>query len=116
MPHCMSGSESRHPDDRMIKTDSPKHLISICRGAICGRTDTKTLLQACLRELGIPFEEDSRKEVFESADRQCRVEIIGCLGACSRYPVVMIDEELVTEADAETLVHLIRKTIQAIDA
>ncbi|MBQ7175756.1 MAG: NAD(P)H-dependent oxidoreductase subunit E [Lachnospiraceae bacterium] len=90
----------------------PSYIISICSGSICGRTDNDALLKACLEELSIPVREDGKScDSYTSADGRFRVELTGCIGACHRYPVLMVNDELYTQMSEERIRKLLHKII-----
>ena len=73
-----------------------RHVILVCDSVSCWIMGYDTLADHLKQRLGIGFGETT-------ADGRFTLLPHVCLGACDRAPVMMIDEELFVELDAEKI-------------
>jgi NADH-quinone oxidoreductase subunit E len=78
----------RHPVGR--------HVILICDSVTCWLLEYESLYDHLSKRLGIAFGETTSDELFTLLP-------IGCLGACDKAPVMMIDDTLYVELTVSKL-------------
>ncbi|MCF8331170.1 MAG: NAD(P)H-dependent oxidoreductase subunit E [Bacteroidales bacterium] len=70
--------------------------IRICRGTACHMNNSKILLEAIQNRLSIKDGETDKEGKFS-------LEIVPCLGACNKGPVIGINNEFYTGVNQKTL-------------
>jgi len=79
-----------------------EHKIEVCMGTSCYMKGGGAILQALERETGLRAGETS-------SDRRLSLLSVRCPGTCGGAPVVVLDGELYSEADVES----VRKRVRA---
>ncbi|MBQ8933778.1 MAG: NAD(P)H-dependent oxidoreductase subunit E [Lachnospiraceae bacterium] len=105
LPEAQIRSVIRY-SDRLHEAPQPKYTIRICKGAVCGAMGPGLLLECCLKELGI--QAAPGQESFLTEDGTVRVELTGCIGACSRAPAMTLNDEIIAQVAPEKIAELIQ--------
>lgn len=79
-----------------------EHVIEVCGSTCCDAAGAEALMKAISEELGVQPGETTEDGKWQL--RRCE-----CLGRCDTSPNVMIDGELITNANAEVVIEKIRK-------
>ena len=79
-----------------------EHVIEVCGSTCCDAAGADDLMKKLGEELGISAGETTEDGKWQL--RRCE-----CLGRCDTSPNVVIDGELITNADADTVINRIRK-------
>lgn len=87
-------------------TPKGKHQISVCLGTACYVKGADSVLKKIEEKLGIKNGECTEDRLF-SID-SCR-----CVGACGLAPVIMIDDEVYGNLDADKVDAILDKYIQS---
>jgi NADH-quinone oxidoreductase subunit E len=80
----------------LLRRPVGRHVIRICSSVSCWIMGYETLVDYFGRKLGIKLGETTADNRFTLVTNQC-------LGACDRAPVLMIDDDLHMDLDAEKL-------------
>ena len=76
-----------------FRTQPPAdHLVRICQAEACQAAGSRALTQTLGDRLGTSLG-------HASADRAVELDAVYCLGLCARAPAVMVDGELIADAD-----------------
>jgi len=81
-------------------TPRGKHDLKVCMGTTCFLRHARCLVETMRRTLGVEV-----GEVTE--DRLFNLEQVRCLGACSRAPAVLLDDETIGDLTPESLREMI---------
>ena len=77
-----------------FRTHPPaKHVLKVCQAEACQAAGARELTRTLTDRLGIALG-------GVTPDQHIGLESVYCLGLCARAPAMMIDNELVVEADA----------------
>jgi len=90
---------SYYPQFKLGKT--AKHKISVCLGTACYVRGAGDVLESVKRNLSI-LEGECTKDGYFSLDT------VRCLGCCALAPVMMIDDELFSNIEAEKVEGIIK--------
>ncbi len=71
----------------------PTHVVKVCQAEACQAAGSRELTETLAARLGIGLG-------AMTPDRSIGLEAVYCLGLCARAPAMMVDDELVVEADA----------------
>lgn len=86
-----------------FKTMPPAdHVLAVCQAEACQAAGSRQLTRTLEDRLGVGLGR-------MTPDRSIELEAIYCLGLCARAPAMMVDGELVVEADT-VLDHLLDET------
>ena len=73
-----------------------RHIIKLCDGTACHIRGSVNLVSGVERLLGIQAGETS-------ADGQCSLELVNCLGSCALAPVMVVDDTYYGKVTMERL-------------
>jgi formate dehydrogenase subunit gamma len=77
-----------------FQTQPPtEHVVKVCQAEACQAAGSRALTKSVSERLGVALGEST-------ADGQVGLEAVYCLGLCARAPAMMVDDDLVVEADA----------------
>lgn len=79
-----------------------KHTATVCSGTACYIKGAAALIAAAEKHLGIP-------KGHTTADGQVSLMTARCVGACSRAPVVLCDNEVVGEMTREQMIEQLER-------
>lgn len=79
-----------------------EHAIKICMGTACYVRGGKRIVERLEEELGISVGEST-------ADGKFSIAITRCLGACGLAPVLMIDEDVYQQVNADKIEKILSK-------
>jgi len=88
-----------------FRTQSPAdHVIRVCQAEACQASGSRALTATLEERLGTTVG-------HATADRSVELDPVYCLGLCARAPALMVDDELV--ADADRAVERVIEKVQA---
>ncbi len=79
-----------------------KHLISVCYGTACYARGAPLIYERLVEELQLDADGTSPDGLFT-------VEQVYCVGACSRAPVIVVDNQVMGKVKASEVPFLVRK-------
>jgi len=83
--------------------------IQICRGTACHVKNSKAVLDAITRELGVPPGATTPDGVFS-------YETLACIGACGLAPAIMINGELRAKVAPEAVPAILKEHREQVEA
>lgn len=83
-------------------TPPARHTVAVCQAEACQAAGSRRLTRTLEERLGVELGRIS-------ADRVVGLEAVYCLGLCARAPSLMIDGELVVEAD-----HAVERLVETV--
>lgn len=69
------------------------HVVKVCQAEACQAAGSRALTRSISERLGVALGEST-------VDGRVGLEAVYCLGLCARAPAMMVDDDLVVEADA----------------
>ena len=69
------------------------HVLTVCQAEACQAMGARELTKTLAQRLGVALG-------GKTADDSIRLEPVYCLGLCARAPAMMVDGQLIVEADA----------------
>ncbi len=85
-----------------FRTDPPAdHIVRVCQAEACQAAGSRSLTQTLSERLGAGLG-------HTTPDRSLGLEAVYCLGLCARAPAVMVDGELIADAD-QAVERVVRK-------
>ena len=93
--------------DRFHERPQVGYLINICNGAVCNNMAAFRLVKACLEFFNIEETEITTSDRVVSEDGRFEIQLTGCIGACGKGPVIMINDELYTEITPQKLKNIL---------
>lgn len=85
-----------------------EHLISVCLGTACHVRQGPVIMKEFERQLGIEAGETTKNKKFS-------LEIVNCLGACARGPIVVIDGHYFSNVNKAQVKQILKKTRYGLD-
>lgn len=86
-----------------------KKIVMVCTGTACHVQGSDRIIHRVRDELRLGEGEDT------TADGNCTVEKVACVGACSIAPVVIIDKQVHGQMNADKTMKNLKTLIEAVD-